>query len=66
MTSKSRSFDGIIVDSNDGGVSGGIGISDEQVAAIISNTDSISSLSTAISTVISEDITDESVLDKLK
>ena len=32
MTSKSRSFDGIIVD---GGVSGGIGISDEQATEIV-------------------------------
>ena len=45
MTSKSRSFDGIINDPNSG-------ITDEQAAAIVSNTNTITALSSSIATLI--------------
>ena len=45
MTSKSRSFDGIIADSNSG-------ITDEQANAIVSNTNTITALSESIDTLI--------------
>ena len=51
MTSKSRSFDGIIANASEG--SGGAGgITDEQVTTIASNTNTISTLSSSISMLI--------------